>query len=185
MSRSRTQGAEVQGRALDAVVTAVSSFAPATRMRVQSILADADILHVSPEEWYPLDVYVDALDDIEVAVGAAVLWRAGMQLVSGPTDRDGRESSTAGFTPDTASAVDHLDDTYTTVHRGRLIGGYEFRPHGSDQGVVVSTTPYPDHFDRGVLDAAFRDPDGQVFVQVATRDGFGEFGAETTFDVRW
>lgn len=185
MSRSRALGGEVQGRALDAVVTAVSAFAPVTRMRVQSILASAEILHVTPGDWYSLDVYVDALDDIESAVGSAVLWRAGMQLVSDPTEGDERVPTTAGHPSDTALAIEQLDEAYTAVHRGGRIGGYEFQPEGRSHGIVVSTTPYPDHFDRGVLDAAFRRPDGQTLTEVATGDTFGDGSGETTFHVSW
>lgn len=178
MSRSRTREAEVQGQALDAVVTAVSALAPATRMRVRSILADEGVLHVAPGDWYPLDEYLDALDAIESAAGASVLRRVGMQL---PIITDD-----AADGADPAATLRGLDDAYAAAHRGPDAGGFAFELTGATAGHVVSTTPYPDHFDQGLLEATFADRNGsEVYARVTPARGFGQRGSDTTYDVEW
>lgn len=178
MSRSRTRGAEVQGRALDAVVTAVATLAPATRMRVQTILADEGVLHVSASDWYPLGDYLDTLDAIESAVGSSVLRRVGMQL---PV-----VSYEAVDATDPSVALVGLDDAYAASHRGERAGSFEFERCDASTGRVVSTTPYPDHFDRGLLEStlAGRDVD-EVYARVTPSEGFGEPSTATTYDVQW
>lgn len=178
MSRSRTRGAEVQGQALDAVVTAVSALAPATRMRVQSILAEEDVLHVSPGEWYPLGEYTDTLQSVERAVGSSVLRRIGQQLPVVTFD--------ATETTDPGGALRGLDAAYAVTHRGSAAGGYEFQETGTNAGEIVSTTPYPDAFDRGVLDATFAGRTAtDVYARVTPAAGFGTDDSETYYDISW
>lgn len=178
MPRTRAVGAEVTGRALDAVVTAVSTLAPATRMRVQTILADHDALHVSPTDWYPLAEYLETLEAIESTVGSSVLRRVGMQV---PVVTAGGVDA-----PDPDTAVAGLADIYADNHRGGRAGGFELRGTDASVATVVSTTPYPDHFDRGILDATFsgRTTD-DVYARVAPADGFGDATAETRYEVHW
>lgn len=178
MSRSRTQGEEVQGRALDAVVTAVASLAPATRMRVQTILADRDVLHVAPGEWYHLEDYLDALDDVESAIGPSVLRRIGMQV---PVITNRVESG-----DDPESTIAELDAAYRSAHRGSQVGGFSFERKDESAGTVISTTPYPDHFDRGILDATFSDGrTSDIFVRVTPASGFGDPDQDTRYDIHW
>ncbi len=178
MSRSRTRGAEVRGEALDAVVTAVSALAPATRMRVQTILADGDALHVSTGEWYPLADYLDTLDDIESAVGSSVLHRIGMQL---PLSTDSEVDS-----QDPQAVLRDLDEAYASVHRGQRAGGFEFRRVDVERGIVRSTTPYPDEFDRGILDAAFAGRNATDFyARVTPSTGFGLPACDTEYEISW
>lgn len=178
MARMRAVGAEVRGRALDAVVTAVSTLAPATRMRVQTILADHDVLHVSPDDWYPLGEYLDTLDAIEDAVGSSVMRRVGMQIPG--LRADDVDASNPGV------ALASLDATYADLHRGAPAGGFELRGAGSSGGTVASTTPYPDHFDRGLLEATYAGAHTQnVYARVTPAAGFGEPGVETVYDIHW
>lgn len=178
MSRSRTRGAEVRGDALDAIVTAVSALAPATRMRVQTILADEDVLHVSAGEWYPLATYIDTLDAIEDAVGSTVLHRIGMQL---PVTTDGDHDAS-----NPRAVLQELDAIYASVHRGENAGGFEFRQLDASSGVVRSTTPYPDEFDRGILDAAFAGRNAtDVYARVTPSTGFGLPACDTEYEISW
>jgi hypothetical protein len=169
--------AEVKGQALDAVVTAVSTLAPATRMRVQTILEEHDALHVSPTEWYPLGEYIDTLEAIESTVGASVLRRVGMQL---PIVTAGRVDA-----PDPGTALEGLAALYESNHRNAPPGGFEFRGMAGSVATVVSTTPYPDHFDRGVLDATFSGHGtDDLYATVTPTRGFGQDG-DTVYEVRW
>lgn len=178
MSRSRTRGAEVRGEALDAIVTAVSALSPATRMRVQTILADEDVLHVSAGEWYPLATYLDTLDAIEDAVGSTVLHRIGMKL---PMTTDGGDDAT-----DPRTVLRELDATYASVHRGENAGGFEFRQVDATSGIVRSTTPYPDEFDRGILDATFAGRNAtEVYARVTPSTGFGPPACDTEYEISW
>lgn len=178
MSRSRTRGAEVRGEALDAVVTAVSALAPATRMRVQTILADEGVLHVTSAEWYQLADYIDTLDAIESAVGSSVLRRIGMQL---PILTAGEVDAT-----DPSSLLDELDEAYAAVHRGQHAGGFEFQPTSASGGTIRSTTPYPDEFDRGILDAAFAGRSAtDIYARVTPSTGFGLPATDTEYEIHW
>lgn len=178
MSRSRTRGAEVRGDALDAIVTAVSALAPATRMRVQTILADEGVLHVSTGEWYSLADYLDTLDAIEDAVGSSVLHRIGMQL---PMTTDGDIDATHP-----GAVLRELDESYASVHRGEKAGGFEFRQLDGSSGFVRSTTPYPDEFDRGILDAAFAGRNAtDIYARVTPSTGFGLPTSDTEYEITW
>lgn len=147
MSRTRSRDAEVRGHALDGIVTAVAALAPATRMRVQRILGDRDLLHVTTDDWYAIDDVLDAFDAIGDAVGVSVLRRLGMQLSVFTWE--------AVDADDPGVAIDRLDTAYGSAHRGQDVGGFAFEAYDGTTGRVVSTTPYPDAFDRGLLDATF------------------------------
>lgn len=178
MSRSRTRSVEVRGEALDAVVTGVSALAPATRMRVQTILADGDALHVSAGDWYPLAEYLDTLEAIEAAVGSSVLHRIGMQI---PIVIDGDVDASHP-----RAVLRELDESYASVHRGQHAGGFEFRQLDVSSGVVRSTTPYPDEFDRGILDAAFAGRNATNFyARVTPSTGFGLPATDTEYEISW
>ena len=178
MSRSRTRGAEVRGEALDAVVTAVSALAPATRMRVQTILADEGVLHVTTTDWYSLADYLDTLDAIEAAVGTSVLRRIGMQL---PLLTDDAVDAT-----DPEALLKELDEAYASVHRGQHAGGFEFHSTSATGGTILSSTPYPDAFDRGILDAAFSGRTAsEVFARITPATGFGLPMTDTEFEIHW
>lgn len=178
MARSRTRSVEVRGSALDAIVTAVSTLAPATRMRVQSILADEGVLHVSASEWYPLEDYLETLRSIEDAVGSSVLRRIGMELHLHTDD--------GGDATDPQSVLSTLDDVYASLHRGPEAGGFEFRSTDATGGTVRSTTPYPDDFDRGILDAAFAGRGStDLYARVTPSTGYGDPASDTEYEVHW
>ncbi|HKO16106.1 MAG TPA: hypothetical protein VJU87_07700 [Gemmatimonadaceae bacterium] len=120
----------------------------AFRRTGEQILASRGIQDISPEKWYPLRQYCDALTTIEQKMGPNTLFRIGTEIpnfIPLPPGLDTFEAVLGSFAP-----------AFSMNHRGAGAGGITHSQSGPHEGRIVSGTPYPCDFDRGVIQGFFR-----------------------------
>lgn len=119
------------------------------RRRGEQILEEHGIRDVAREEWYPLARYVESLEMIGEKMGPNTLFQIGRQIpnhVAMPPGIDTFEKVLASF-----------GMAFDLNHRGVRPNAITYTIRDADlrQGVIVTGTPYPCDFDRGVIAGFF------------------------------
>lgn len=97
---------------------------------------------LTPERFVPIQGWLDALKEIQRTVGVSVVRAVGSRVVEN-----------AEFPPQFStveSTLESLDDIYYRNHRGE-VGHYRFERQ-CDSLIVRCETPYPHHFEWGLLE---------------------------------
>ena len=119
----------------------------AFRRRGEQILAGYGISDVKLEGWYSLPAYVEALNTIERNVGPNTLNRVGQEIPNHIPLPPGLNTFQA--------VVGSFGPAFAMNHRGAGSGGISHQITGPDTARIVSRTPYPCDFDRGVIRGFF------------------------------
>lgn len=131
--------AQVSGSDVLSMLAATGAF----RKTAEQLLADHAIVDVHPGEWYSLSAYAAAMHDLEHRVGPNAVFRMGKEIsnqIALPPGIDTFEKVAASF--GTAFALNH---------RNAGTGGIDHEITAPDSATIVSGTPYPCDFDRGVI----------------------------------
>ena len=115
----------------------------AFRKTAEQALADHGLVDVHASGWYPLAAYADVMRDLEHRVGPNTLFRIGKEIpnhIELPPGLDTFERVAASFGP-----------AFSMNHRNAGNGGIDYELTGPDAATIVSGTPYPCDFDRGVI----------------------------------
>lgn len=135
--------AQVSGGNILSLLGAMQAF----RRTGEQILAEHGIRDVQAERWYPLDAYVAALDAITTRIGPKTIFRVGQEIpnhIPLPPGLDSFEKIAGSFGP-----------AFAMNHRGAGLGGISHTITGPRSARIVSGTPYPCDFDRGVIQGFF------------------------------
>jgi hypothetical protein len=122
------------------------------------------IVDPQPGNYYPLQLFLNAMKDISDQFGSSMLFRIGEQIATNAVLPPGMDSI--------ESALSAIDVAYHMNHRGGEIGHYLYSDLGVHGGLrraqMVCPNPYPCAFDRGVIEgfAARFKPEGTVDVIV-------------------
>jgi hypothetical protein len=170
-------GVEVKGAAVVAVVKGMGAYEASARR----LLADANIVDLQEERWYPQQAWLSVFRTIAEKLGPATLRLIGTKI-----------TETALWPPTVNSveaALASIDIAYQMNHRGGDIGHYRFDKTGKKSGVVVCQNPYPCDFDLGIIEATVKrfSPDG-VHPQVihdAAKPCRKKGDASCTYQVLW
>jgi hypothetical protein len=106
-----------------------------------------NLADLRPDNFVPVQRWLDMLKDIQLEVGTGVVQEVGARIIEN-----------AEFPPhfDTVEAVLlALDDIYHLNHRGE-VGHYVASRRGDGAVVVRCETPYPRHFERGLVEGICR-----------------------------
>lgn len=133
--------AEVLGGIVLSIVNAMGAF----KAIAFGLLADRGITDPREHAWYPLPAFLSCLDAVAKQVGPMTLFQIGRQIPS-------QAFYPPGMT-ELGEVLESLDDAYLAVHRGADVGHFRFSWSGTRSGRMVSSTPYPCEFDRGVLES--------------------------------
>lgn len=136
--------ATVSGGNILSMLAAMGPF----RKRGEQILQEHGIDAVSPEGWYPLEAYVRSLQAIGDKMGPNTLFQIGRQIpnhVPLPPGLDTFEKVLASF-----------GIAFDMNHRGAQPGAITFDLKNPRQATIVTGTPYPCDFDRGVIAGFFQ-----------------------------
>ncbi len=136
--------ATVSGGNILSMLAAMGPF----RKRGEQILQERGIGAVQPESWYSSSAYVQALEMIGERMGPNTLFQIGKQIpnhVPLPPGLDSFPIVLGCFGP-----------AFDMNHRGFAPGRITFRQTSDRTGVIVSGTPYPCDFDRGVIQGFFQ-----------------------------
>ena len=171
--RSFPPDATVSGGNILSMLAAMGPF----RRRGEQILEERGIRMVDPEGWYPLEPYVRALEDIRARMGPNTLYQIGRQIpnhVTLPPGIDTFEKVLASF-----------GMAFDMNHRGPQ-GVITYEAQDERRGTIVTGTPYPCDFDRGVISGFFHKL-LSTRIQVDKREGApckAAGDATCTYDVR-
>ena len=136
--------ARVSGGNILSMLAAMGPF----RKRGEQILGEVGIRDVGVEDWYPLQAYVRALEVIGEKMGPNTLYQVGRQIpnhVPIPGGLDTFERVLGSFGP-----------AFEMNHTGMPPGLISFQVETERSGRIVSRTPYPCDFDRGVIQGFFQ-----------------------------
>ena len=136
--------ATVSGGNILSMLAAMGPF----RKRGEQILQEHGIFEVTPDGWYPLAAYVRALRAIGEKMGPNTLFQVGRQIpnhVPLPPGLDTFEKVLASF-----------GIAFDMNHRGAQPGAITFEMKNPRVATIVTGTPYPCDFDRGVIAGFFQ-----------------------------
>lgn len=110
---------------------------------------------LQPTAFVPVQRWLDALQDIQRTVGGPILHRVGKAIIE--------RADFPPTLPTAESILEKLDDIYYMNHRGD-VGHYRV---SKEDGVVVvrCETPYPRHFERGLIEGICSKHPGRADVQ--------------------
>lgn len=142
-AQAQHEGTTVSGGNILSMLAAMGPF----RRTGERILADFGIRNVTAEGWYPLSAYVQSLNTIEAKMGPNTLYQIGKEIpnhIMMPPGLDKFEIVIGAFEP-----------AFAMNHRGWA--GIPISHHitGPRSGIIISATPYPCDFDRGVIQGFF------------------------------
>jgi hypothetical protein len=171
-------GVQVNGETVLSVVDGMGAFEAMAR----NILAGNGIQDPKPGQWYPQQAWLDAFQQIAEKVGLQVLWKIGTRI-----------PENAKWPPDVNTvdkALASIDVAYHMNHRGGEIGHYQFDKTGDRTGVMVCRNPYPDEFDRGIVEAVVRkfkpqDSTAMVVRHDDTKPCRKKGGDSCTYVIKW
>lgn len=129
----------VSGGNILAMLAATGAF----RKMAEQLLAERGITNVSPEAWYPLAPCAEVIHELEMKIGPNAVFRIGKEVPSHiqlPPGLDSFEKVAGSFAP-----------AFALNHRNAGTGGIEHEITGRESATIVSGTPYPCDFDRGVI----------------------------------
>ncbi|MCG8455307.1 MAG: DUF2378 family protein [Holophagales bacterium] len=167
---------EVTGAVVLAVVDVMGAFGSVARR----ILAENGIADPLPDRWYPLRSWLASFDTIVKDVGPNTLHMIGRHV-----------AATAPVPPHVNTpelALITLDDAYHSQHKGGDVGHFHYIPSGERSGTMVSSTPYPSDFDRGVIMALAERLAPERYADVrldASAESRKDGGETCTFLISW
>jgi hypothetical protein len=115
----------------------------AFRKTAEQLLTERGIVDVRADAWYSLPAYAETMRELEQRVGPNSLFRIGKDIashVSMPPGLDTFERVAASFGP-----------AFSANHRNAGNGRIDYESTGPESVTIVSGTPYPCDFDRGVI----------------------------------
>ena len=142
MARHLPTGSTVSGGNILSMLAAMGPF----RKRGEQILEEHSIKNVEADAWFPLDAYVASLEAIRARMGPNTLYQVGRQIpnhVPLPPGIDTFEKVLASF-----------GMAFDMNHRG-MQGVITYETQGDRNATIVTGTPYPCDFDRGVISGFF------------------------------
>jgi len=135
-------GPTVDGRVVRAFVDGVAETCGYFEERAQRILSSHGIENPRSGDSYPLGAYLDAIREVQRTTGPNTLNRIGRATPA--------SLPWSHHVQTIEDAFADLDHTFSRAH-GSGGGSFEFEPddHG---GLLVTDTPYPDAFEKGLVE---------------------------------
>ncbi|HEX7243229.1 MAG TPA: hypothetical protein VF263_23290 [Longimicrobiaceae bacterium] len=169
MSRRTFPGVQVSGGNILSMLAAMGPF----RKRGEQILEEHGIREVQADQWYSLDGYVRSLEMIGEKMGPNTLFQIGKHIpdhVMLPPGIDTFEKVAASF-----------GMAFDMNHRGGDAGKITYEMTGDRSVTIVTGTPYPTDFDKGVVQGFYHKLiSTRVNVVEATSQPSKREGAETS-----
>jgi hypothetical protein len=133
----------IDGRFVRAFVDGVLETCGYFEERARRILASHGIDDPEPGVSYPLGAYLDALEEVQRTTGPNTLNRIGRATPAALQWSPGVRTIEDAF--------ENLDRALDRAHDGSGAGEFTFRAT-DDGGLLVADSPYPDAFERGLVE---------------------------------
>lgn len=172
--------AEVKGAEVLSVAEAAGRLSTVFGERAEELLAEHGLDDVEPEEWYPLQAYLDTIEHIADQVGDEMVLYVGKELpdiIDWPSD-----VSTV------VDAMESITAAYEMFHRGDRIGYYDLERLGGNEVRLTCRNPYPCSLTRGVIRGAgerFSPPTAFVDLEEESSRCRADGGEECVYRVTW
>ncbi len=172
MSITQTTDGEVIGKKVNVCIDGVMSV---FQSRMRNILDDHGIERPdpAPDEWYPVENFLEVLTVVEEDVGENALTKIGEatpKFVEWPTSPDAPGAALKG-----------LLEMFEQNHRN-VDGGYSFDQTGESTARITSTTPYPEAWEEGLIKGAAEEH-GSSYARVNVVDDTER--GKKQFEVEW
>lgn len=176
--QAKEPGVEVLGDAILSTVEAMGGF----RETALRILRENGVENPQRGAWYLQQSWLNAFKQISESIGKNTLYLIGTKI-----------PESAVFPPDIKTihqALASIDIAYHMNHRGGKIGSYGYTEEGERSGTFVCDNPYPDDFDRGIIEAMAKrfKPADAIRVKVEQDESApsrGQGAESTTYRVSW
>lgn len=135
--------AEAKGQTIMSIVSGAGEVSSVFESKASDILAENGISNLEPDEWYPLEDYLRALDAIDDEVGSQTIESIGETI-----------PEQAEWPPEVDGPVEGLESVggaYDMNHRGGDVGFYEVEAIDDSTARVSCENPYSCALDRGIL----------------------------------
>lgn len=165
---------EVNGQTVLAFVQGVPS---AFEEQAFGILAEHGISEPTADDWYPLQAWLDAFEQIEDRLGPATVNRIGESI---PANADWPSSVEVVL-----AGLEMINEAYHLNHRNGEIGHYDAEQVDDETIHVHCKNPYPCTFDKGIISAVAQQyAHGQaVYVTEISEQCRSEGGDECVYQV--
>ena len=134
-----------------------------------------------PGQWYNQQDWLNAFKEIAEKVGKKTLFNIGLKI-----------PENAKFPPeidDIHKALSSIDVAYHMNHQGGKIGNYKYEKTGDSSGILICDNPYPDEFDKGIINAMCRKFISNILsiiIKIDESKPIREKGGDsTTFNLSW
>ncbi|QRV17278.1 4-vinyl reductase [Haloterrigena salifodinae] len=137
------EDSEVIGRSPLSYIAAGESVSSFVGKQIANKLAEYGLEDIEPDEWYPLEIPLAMLYDMNEEYGDVRMRNMGQNV-----------PQHVEFPPELSevdNALRAIDTAYHQNHRGSEIGSYEFQQDGESAGVMTCENPYPCEFDKGLI----------------------------------
>jgi len=173
------------------ILSTVNAFKLAKQAAVK-ILADHGLSDVKEREWYPQQAWLDAFKEIAEKMGDVTLLQIGKKIPESakfPPEINDTHKALAAI--DVAYHMNHgkngvplFDPRTGTMKEG--IGHYKYERSSEKEARVVCDNPYPDAFDRGIIQTMAEKFAKDVTVRIDESKGTRTKGRlSTTYIITW
>lgn len=172
------QGVQVIGASIKSVVDGLGAF----RSISDQLLSENGIADPQADRWYPFEQWMRTFASLSRRLGPATLFQIGQKI-----------PENAVFPPHISSlekALASIDLAYQMNQRGAKpgqIGNYVYAKTGERSATIVSNTPFPCDFDRGIIVAMANKFKGDARVTVDHEYGAcrNKGQASCTYWINW
>ncbi|TXT59815.1 MAG: hypothetical protein BAJALOKI3v1_1010012 [Promethearchaeota archaeon] len=132
------------GKSINSIIEAFTSDKLAEDLIEESFGSE-----IQPNEYYPVDAFLGALEKIEKEYGELVLKSVGKNVM--------KHAAWPSNINDLESVLKSIDQAYQMNHQPSdpsVIGSYKFEKIDDDSYTITADNPYPCQFDLGLIEGA-------------------------------
>lgn len=170
--------AEVAGKYITALLDDAKTVSPMFERKAREYLEENNIENPNPDDWYPMDSFVEVLQRLDDDVGSVTVKKAGREMAKNGTYPDDVDTVDAGLIA--------LSDSHQLAHRNATkaeYGSYEVAQTSPNTIRVSCPTqyPYPASLARGVVNGVT-----EIYNPLASVTEIEEQSTEKcAFEIRW
>ncbi|MEZ3118108.1 hypothetical protein RYH80_19515 [Halobaculum sp. MBLA0147] len=171
--------ATVKGVEITSISQAARSLSTVFGERAEAILAEHDLGDIDPDQWYPLQHYLDAIQYIDRHVGSDAVHFIAKEM---PELTDWPDEVRT-----VVDGMNSISGAYSNVHRGD-VGYYEVEQLGERSLRLSCRNPYPCVFDRGIIRGVgerFTPPTAYITFEEQSAQCRRDGGDECIYDISW
>jgi len=145
---------------------------------VEFYLENNGIDKIEADNWYPIQNWLDTLQQISTKIGPSVIKRVGQEIpynTKWPSMIDSIDT-----------ALSLINSAYQQNRKNGTIGNYKFQAFGEKKGRMLCLNPYPCEFDKGLIEGTIRKFGGKLPIIKHESRSCRSRGADScTYIIEW